>query len=190
MRLFQHTLTCLTTRKRCFLQWKLSIFMFYQKIETQKNEQKNTSKMMKKWVRKPQKWGSCRGEMVGFEKSVFFKKKQTSQKSSKNMLTGPLPPPCFLQWFRRIFTLKKSAFFGPILAPFGSLMFPKPYFLQWISMILEQSFLVPKNALLTAPCSPDGFKSPSLGPSQIVHPDRHLFTHTLKRFVHVKPPRN
>ena len=134
MRFFQHILTCLTTRKRCFLQWKLSIFMFYQKIETQKNEQKNTSKMMKKWVREPQKWGSCRGEMVGCEKTVFFKKKQPSQKSSKNMLRGPLPKPYFLQWIRRIFTLKKSQLFGSLLAPFGSLMFPKPYFyneFQW-----------------------------------------------------------
>ena len=164
MRFFQHTLTCLTTRKRCFLQWKLSIFMFYPKIETQKNEQKNTSKIMKKWVRKPQKWGSCRGEMVGCEKTVFFKKKQTSQKSSKNMLRGPLPKPYFLQWIRRIFTLKKSALFGSILAPFGSLMFPKPYFLQWISMILEVSFWTPKIGQTRGPASADGFKSPRLGP--------------------------
>ena len=49
-----------------------------------------------------------------------------------------------LQRIRMIFTLKKSALFGSILAPFGSLMFPKPYFLQWISMILEVSVLSPK----------------------------------------------
>ena len=52
--------------------------MFYPKIEDQKMTNKNISKIVKKWVCKPQKQGSCRGEMVGCEKAGFLK---TSRKT-------------------------------------------------------------------------------------------------------------
>ncbi len=51
--------------------------------------------MVKKWIPKPQKCGSRRGEMVGCEKTVFFK-----QKISKIIIKrveATLPEPCFLQ---------------------------------------------------------------------------------------------
>ena len=51
--------------------------MFYPEIEAPKNDPKNTSKMVKKWIPKPQKCGSRRGEMVGCEKIVLKKSKKT-----------------------------------------------------------------------------------------------------------------
>ena len=54
--------------KLCFLQLNLSIFMLYLKIDVQKHDPKNTSKIVKKCVHKPEKRGSCRDETVGCEK--------------------------------------------------------------------------------------------------------------------------
>ena len=47
IKFFQHILTRLTTRTFCFLRLKLSIFIFYLKIEDQTNDKNNTSKIVK-----------------------------------------------------------------------------------------------------------------------------------------------
>ena len=48
--------------------------MFYAEIADQKINQKNTSKIVKKYVLKPEKYASCRGEMLGYEKTIVFAK--------------------------------------------------------------------------------------------------------------------
>ena len=141
---FQHRLTRVTNRKLCFLQLKLSMFTFYPKIASRKKTSKNTSKIVKKQVLKPEKWASCRGETLGCEKAVFLQKQKKTWFGFICKMGAPPPKPCFLQWIRMIFTRKNRALFGSILAPFGTLMFPKPCYLQWISMILERSFLSTK----------------------------------------------
>ncbi len=60
--------------KTLFFAMKTKNLHVLSKNRGQKNDQKNTSNRVNKWVRKPQKWGSCRGEMVGCEKSVFLQK--------------------------------------------------------------------------------------------------------------------
>ena len=76
IKFFQHSLTRVTNRKLCFLQLKLSMFTFHPKIAPRKKTPKNTSKIVKKHVLKPEKWASCRGETLGWEKAVFYKKKE------------------------------------------------------------------------------------------------------------------
>ena len=142
---------------------------------------------MKKQVLKPETWASCRGETLGYEKAVFSKIQKTWFWSSFKM--SPPPKHCFLQWIRKMFTRKKNALFGSILAPVGALMFPKPYYLQWISMILERSFLSVKMSKVEIKIGQDGLKSSSSGPDSTDHTHPYR-TGDRKTFVHVKPPRN
>ena len=104
--------------------------MFYPKIEALKNDQKNTTKIVKKWVPKPQKCGSRRGEMVGCEKTVLFKNTKKSQKIIKKHVEGTPARTLLFAMNSYDFDTQKKPFFGSILPPFGSLMFPKPCFLQ------------------------------------------------------------
>ena len=141
IKFFQHSLTRVTNRKLCFLQLKLSMFTFYTKIASRKKTPKNTSKMVKKQVLKPEKWASCRGETLGCEKAVFFTKK-TKYVFCPGLRWMGSPPTLFFTMNSHDFYTQKKVLFGSILAPFGALMFPKPYYLQWNSMILEMSFWV------------------------------------------------
>ena len=80
------------------------------------------------------------------------------------MLQSFGPGTYFLQWIRTIFTFKKSALFGSILAPFWTLMFPKPYFLQYKTMIFEVSFWAPELRKKVPKMVQDRSKWPILGP--------------------------
>ena len=51
-----------------FFATKTKHFHVLSKNRGPKNDQKNISKIVKKWVHKPQNGGSCRGKMVGCEK--------------------------------------------------------------------------------------------------------------------------
>ena len=55
IKLFEHVLTRVTNRKLCCLQLKLSMLTFYPKIASRKKTPKNTSKIVKKQVLKPEK---------------------------------------------------------------------------------------------------------------------------------------
>ena len=113
IKFFQHSLTRVTNRKLCFLQLKLSMFTFYPKIASRKKTPKNTSKMVKKQVLKPEKWASCRGETLGCEKDVFLKKKRKLDFWTRKKGKSGCPNPVFYNEFARFLHAKKVHFWGP-----------------------------------------------------------------------------
>ena len=110
IKFFQHGLTRVTNRKLCFLQLKLSMFTFYPKIASRKKTPKNTSKMVKKQVLKPEKWASCRGETLGCGKTFFFNKKTKHVFWPVLRWILPPPNPVFYKEFAWFLHAKKCTF--------------------------------------------------------------------------------
>ena len=67
--------------------------------------------------------------MLGYEKDVFLKKnkKQICDPGKKGSLAAQT---LFFTMNSHYFYTQKNVLLGSILAPFGALMFPKPYYLQ------------------------------------------------------------
>ena len=67
--------------------------------------------------------------MLGYEKDVFLKKNENTNfgPGKKGSLAAQT---MFFTMNSLDFYTQKSALLGSILAPFGALMFPKPYYLQ------------------------------------------------------------
>ena len=91
----------------------------------------------------------------------FFTKQKTRKQKTKNtfMLSRHQPNAVFYNEFLRFFYSKQMHLWGPFWLHFGASC---PSFLQWISKILEVSFLNPKNpSLPNSPNSPSSPSSPS-----------------------------
>ena len=95
--------------------------------------------------------------------------------------------PVFYKVCFKILGIKKSARLGPMLATSWTLLSPKPCSLQGFWRFYKVRFWAPKMAKRAPRISKMASSPPILVPDSTDH--THPVAHTLKRFVHAKPPR-